>query len=139
MFRPELVAKSVGIAAAVWIVIYWWWLPGGDRDLAPLTSGSAEHALPRPPRAELAPPPPALTEPTPPTRAATAERTVDATGSTAITRPTREYVVRSGDTIERIARRELGSVTRQREILELNPGIDPLRLQIRAVLLLPLE
>lgn len=40
----------------------------------------------------------------------------------------RSYTVRSGDTLSRIAQRELGSSRRWRELVELNPGLDPARL-----------
>ena len=38
--------------------------------------------------------------------------------------PTQKYVVRSGDSVARIARRELGRESRWREITELNPSLD---------------
>jgi nucleoid-associated protein YgaU len=47
------------------------------------------------------------------------------------------YVVRAGDTLGEIARRALGTSTRWKEILELNPGLDPQRLAIGARLRLP--
>jgi len=51
-------------------------------------------------------------------------------------RETRAYVVKDGDTLERIARRELGDGRRWREIQALNAGIDPRRLKIGARLLI---
>ncbi len=47
------------------------------------------------------------------------------------------YVVRSGDVLSVIAERELGSVRRWQEIVALNPGVDPKRLVVGAVLELP--
>ncbi|HVS17235.1 MAG TPA: LysM domain-containing protein [Planctomycetota bacterium] len=41
----------------------------------------------------------------------------------------REYTIRSGDTLSEIAMRELGTKERWRELVALNPGIDPLRLR----------
>ena len=38
--------------------------------------------------------------------------------------PTQKYVVRSGDSVARIARRELGRESRWREITEINPSLD---------------
>jgi LysM repeat protein len=42
----------------------------------------------------------------------------------------REYTIRSGDTLSEIAQRELGTKNRWREIVELNPGLDPARLRV---------
>ncbi len=47
------------------------------------------------------------------------------------------YVVRSGDTLSRIAARELGSADRWRQIVAANPGVDPNRLLVGAKLRLP--
>lgn len=44
--------------------------------------------------------------------------------------PAREYTIRSGDTLSQIAQRELGTKNRWREIVELNPGLDPARLSV---------
>ena len=47
------------------------------------------------------------------------------------------YVVKSGDTLSKIASRELGSAERWTEIRDLNPGINPNALQVGAKLTLP--
>jgi nucleoid-associated protein YgaU len=49
------------------------------------------------------------------------------------------YVVRAGDTLGAIAQREPGTSTRWKEIVELNPGLDPQRLAIGASLRLPAD
>ena len=49
----------------------------------------------------------------------------------------RGYVVQPGDMLSMIALRELGSVRRWTEIRDLNPTIDPDRLQVGALLALP--
>ena len=49
---------------------------------------------------------------------------------------TRGYIVKAGDTLERIARRELGDGRRWREIQALNGGLDPRRLRVGARLLI---
>lgn len=49
----------------------------------------------------------------------------------------RTYRVQPGDMLSRIAQRELGSAQRWREIVALNPGVDPDRLFIGAELVLP--
>ena len=47
------------------------------------------------------------------------------------------YVIRSGDVLSVVAQRELGSSKRWREILDLNPGLDPDRLQVGQRITLP--
>ncbi|MEM7576874.1 MAG: LysM peptidoglycan-binding domain-containing protein [Planctomycetota bacterium] len=56
-------------------------------------------------------------------------------GATAL--PT--YTVRSGDTFEGIARRELGSASRWVALAKANPTVDPLKLRVGEVLRLPPE
>ncbi len=50
---------------------------------------------------------------------------------------TRNYKVASGDTLEGIARRELGSIRRVDEVKELNPTVNPRNLRIGQQILLP--
>lgn len=47
------------------------------------------------------------------------------------------YVIRSGDTLGHIAQRELGSARRVKEIMELNPGLDPTNLSVGVEIKLP--
>ncbi len=47
------------------------------------------------------------------------------------------YRVRAGDTLSEIAQAELGTYVRWREIVELNPGLDPNRLMAGQEILLP--
>ncbi|MFN9788086.1 MAG: LysM peptidoglycan-binding domain-containing protein [Planctomycetia bacterium] len=47
------------------------------------------------------------------------------------------YVVKSGDSLARIARKELGSEARWKEIPDLNPGVTPQNLKLGQSLLLP--
>lgn len=49
----------------------------------------------------------------------------------------RDYVVRKGDSLELIARRELGSAERSDEIMTHNEGLDPRRLRVGQTLKLP--
>lgn len=150
MERADIISKGLGLAAAAWIGVYWWWQPGGERDFADhgptermlwpreRSSGAAADATWTPEREESEPQVPTSVEPTatrPPEAAAPPERPSPDPSSP----KTRPYVVQSGDTIEQIARRELGSITRQDEILRLNPEVDPRRLRLRSVLLLPLD
>ena len=48
-----------------------------------------------------------------------------------------KYVVKSGDTLEKIARDKLGDGTRWPEIVNLNPGLDPSHLKVGTTLGLP--
>lgn len=48
-----------------------------------------------------------------------------------------KYTVKKGDLISRIAQRQLGSARYQGRILELNPDVDPDRMQVGTVLTLP--
>ena len=49
----------------------------------------------------------------------------------------RSYVIKSGDTLEGIARAELGDGQRWRTIVDLNPGLDPKSLKIGRTITLP--
>lgn len=51
----------------------------------------------------------------------------------------RDYKVGKGDTLDRIARLELGSSARVDDIKQLNPGLDPRKLQIGQKLKLPIR
>jgi len=48
-----------------------------------------------------------------------------------------EYVIKSGDTLERIAQRTLGDGSKWRDIAKLNPGLDPTRLMVGQKIVLP--
>jgi nucleoid-associated protein YgaU len=50
---------------------------------------------------------------------------------------TTEYVVRKDDTIERIARRELGDRSYVGKIISLNKGLDPKKLRVGAKIMIP--
>jgi nucleoid-associated protein YgaU len=49
----------------------------------------------------------------------------------------REYTIKSGDTLEGIARTELGDGQRWKQIVEMNPGLDPKSLKIGRKIMLP--
>lgn len=49
----------------------------------------------------------------------------------------REYTIKSGDTLEGIARAELGDGQRWKQIVEMNPGLDPKSLKIGRKITLP--
>ena len=50
---------------------------------------------------------------------------------------TGSHLVKSGDTVSALAKKHLGSVTRQNEILELNPGLTAASLKAGATILIP--
>lgn len=50
---------------------------------------------------------------------------------------TTEYVVKSGDTLEKIARRELGGREQVSKILAVNKGVNPSKLKVGQKILLP--
>ena len=50
---------------------------------------------------------------------------------------TRKYVIQEGDLLESVAREHLGSRNRWREIVALNPGLNPKRLKLGAAIRLP--
>lgn len=50
---------------------------------------------------------------------------------------TKSYTIRKGDVLRAIARRELGDEGRWKEIVALNPGLDPARLAVGATIKLP--
>lgn len=50
---------------------------------------------------------------------------------------TRNYVIAKGDTLDKISARLLGTSKRWREILTLNPGLDPKKLKVGATIKLP--
>lgn len=49
----------------------------------------------------------------------------------------REYTIKSGDTLEGIARAELGDGQRWKQIVDMNPGLDPKSLKIGRKIMLP--
>ena len=70
------------------------------------------------------PTPPVRTTPITPTAAATTARTAQPTATAPAATPgTREYTVKDGDSLWKIAANELGNGTRFEEILTLNPNI----------------
>lgn len=58
-------------------------------------------------------------------------------GSTASVAAGDSYVIKSGDTLERIAQRTLGDGGKWRDIAKLNPGLDPTRLMVGQKITLP--
>ena len=135
----------------VWILTYWWWDPSDDAPritFAPPAAVMAEGdtasatgpAIPRPSESEAGPTPSTSTIPP-------VVRNIESPPSPTPTPPTerviapafREVVVRSGDTYERIARRELGRGSLWTAIAEANPLKDPRRIRAGDVLRVPID
>lgn len=53
--------------------------------------------------------------------------------------PSTGYTIKAKDTLSAVARRELGDASRWKEIVKLNPGLDPGHLKIGAKIKLPLK
>jgi len=51
--------------------------------------------------------------------------------------PSKPYVVKSGDTLDKISTRLLGTSKRWKEILDLNPGLDPKKLKVGQTIKVP--
>ncbi len=96
--------------------------PRADRSLRVEIGGGPSSAPGAPPRVAVDPSP----QPQPPPRPAPEPA-----------QPQRTYVVKGGDTLEGIARRELGSPTRVKDIVELNAIEDAGMVKIGQVLKLP--
>ncbi|MEM7622033.1 MAG: LysM peptidoglycan-binding domain-containing protein [Planctomycetota bacterium] len=128
-----------GLAALIglWIVVYWLWEPGGTDLDAPGV------------------PNPALLGPSEATDTSTARSSgdgdvfgpgsvepaeiLDAAGLQIEPPRFREYTVREGETMQTIARREYGSVSRWTVIARANPLLDPNRLRPGRVIRLPVD
>ena len=100
---------------------------GGEISVNPAAPSRQRHVGPRRPDFDFFEPPvrvagkPAPIAPPPPGASASA----------------RTYVVQKGDTLQRIAARELGDASRWRVLTEWNPGLDPKRLKRGQELKLP--
>jgi LysM repeat protein len=66
-----------------------------------------------------------------------AHKSTPTTEPASVTPSFKSYVVKDNDSLERIARRELGSVKHLDRLRELNPDVDPKRMRIGSVLRLP--
>lgn len=135
----------------VWILTYWWWDPSDDRPqitfappAAVVTTDEGVGAVLPSPSEPTGPVGPVLPQSVPereavadpePREAAPAERP-----ATRVIAPEfREITVRSGDTFERIAHRELGQSSLWTVIAEANPLKDPRRIRPGDTLRVPVD
>ncbi len=139
--HPGRLALALLVLVAIAVAAYWWWDP--IRDPA-IRFDPSSAALPRERSddgaASLEPvgirqSTPPLTPPRQPTPAQPAPD-----GPRLAAKPEfREYVVRRGDTLEDIARRELGSARHAAAIRRANPMKDTSRLNAGDVIRIPLD
>lgn len=66
-----------------------------------------------------------------------AAKPVAASAPKASSKAGRSYKVQKGDTLSAIARRELGSASRAKDIQSMNPGLDPAKLKVGQTIQLP--
>ena len=143
-----------GILVIVWIVVYWWWEPtpravaidraapsgisaGTPGPSADQPSVSGFRNEPSAERREPARtnPPPSRPPPDPAPTNPSASETVRGVEAPVF----RSYTVRSGDTFEIIARRELGSSSHASAIARSNPLLDPTRLRQGQTIRIPID
>ncbi len=156
--RPPRFIGFVALVIVLWIVAYWV-TPAPRRDGPPIDfqataqPADGEIAAPSDPPAGINQP--AITRPGPDAGAVSIEdapggptlEDVDQPpappgggGAPAVIPPSfREYVSREGDTLQRIARREYGSVAYWRVIGNANPFVDPNRLSPGTRLRIPID
>ncbi len=70
---------------------------------------------------------------------AASQAAIEAGPATADIAELRKYEIQRGDTLDGLARRFLGGSARTGDILKLNPGIDPARMRIGQVVVLPVR
>lgn len=128
----------LGVLVLVWVAVYWVWQPGGASADPLITFDD------RPPAQPPSPPRPAsqaLREAENPGRAPTPGLPAGASAPPPdpVAPRFRSYTVGGGDTMERIAHRELGRASLWTAIAQANPLKDPTRLKPGEVLRIPLD
>lgn len=138
--QSRRVLGAIAVLALVWIGVYWA-TPPAPQPVAAITFEN-RAADPTPTQREAAPPPPAITtDPTPgfepvvqPVSAA------DQAPEPAVIPPSfRDRVVRSGETMETIARAEFGDASMWTVIASANPRVDPMKMRAGMTLRIPLD
>ncbi|MEO0482735.1 MAG: LysM peptidoglycan-binding domain-containing protein [Planctomycetota bacterium] len=151
----------MALLALLWVAVYWWWEPdrgGPVIDVAdPVVVVPDEPELPTPQGSDSDGPlviqtpfqpdadmtlgaSPRPTDPLPAEAPVIAQEPEPASAGTPVLPPTfRPYVIRPGDTFERIARRELGSASLAGAIARANAFVDPLRLRVGREIRIPVD
>jgi len=147
------VLAAAALLAVIWIVVYWLWQPG-----TPATTFAAREPTHPSAAADVArdgpPPPPAAEAPdqTPiidplaerrdqQPQATSEEPQAKSPERVGGVQPPRfrEYVIKPGDTFQRIAQREYGSAARWPVVARANPLTDPVKIRPGDVIRLPLD
>lgn len=103
--------------AALWILVYWWWEPGGRITFDTAPGAAGDVTVPRQDARA-----PVLTS-----GGGAAQQQEEHTHAEVIAPRFRTYTVRRGDTWESIARRELGSSRQVEALRRANPLMSELR------------
>ena len=118
------------VLAGLWVLVYWWWEPSGGRisfDAEPKSLGGAEQPLAvstAPTAPAPAAPPTASPIPRQSPKPPAPQRPAPEQPRLAVVPPSfRPYTVKTGDTWESIAARELGSATLSDSLRRANPMV----------------
>ena len=143
---------GIAALAVLWIVVYWWWEPRGATisfDPGPASADAGTGSLvdserprvvePRGASPVVQEPVAVAPRPTPPPAPPVVKEEPRPPVPAVIPPQFREYAIRDGDTLEAIARRELGSSRHVEAILAANPLMSPDRLTIGRVIKLPID
>lgn len=121
---------AVAALAALWIVVYWWWEPRPRISFDTPGPSSSEAAVVTPPPPIEPRIEPAIT----PVRAP-----VEPPAISVVPPRFRDYTIRSGETLEAIAERELGSRRHVAALRAANPLMDPERIKPGRIIRIPLD
>lgn len=146
--RASRILLGLSVLVLLWIAVYWLWQPASaepriswDQQPPPAVQTRSPDAGTRSltqNRARPVEPAPQQALPQPePQRPVVIE--APTAGKTVIPPSFRDYTVRSGDTLEKIAKREYGKSSLWTVIAEANPLRDPRRLKAGDVIRLPLD
>lgn len=137
----------MALLALLWVGVYWWWEPVRTQPQIQVDANPAPEAssivdplgrpgmLTRP----VEPLPVEAPRPLATSSSALGGPTSETAGAAMVEPEFRSYVVKSGDTFERIAQRELGSRTFAGAIARANAFVDPRRLRPGRELQLPID
>jgi nucleoid-associated protein YgaU len=117
--------------AGIWVLVYWWWEPGQPRLRFDELRISAAADWAEPTGGEPLPPP-EVRRPAPSPR-------IDPAPIAVIPPSFREYTVRRGDTLNEIARRELGSARFAEAISRANPYVNLDQIREGRIIIIPLD
>jgi len=149
--RASRILLGLSVLVLLWIAVYWLWQPASaepritwdqtppavqTRAVEPPTRSLTEN---RPRPVEPAPQATRKPEPDPQPQHPVVIKHPTPTGTTVIPPTFRDYTVRSGDTLEKIAKREFGKSSLWTVIAEANPLRDPRRLKPGDVIRIPLD